>query len=129
MQKRLWVPSRVPRLPHQFSWVDQRLVCDHPMARCDPEALARYLFLVTVADAQGLSFYADASIGRLVSLPPQRLERARAPRSSPTRHRCIKSWRWNRRCRHRLSRLASARASGELRTMREILRQALESEP
>jgi hypothetical protein len=77
MQKRLWVPSRVRRVPRQFSWVDQRLVRDRYITGCEPEALALYLFLVTVADAQGLSFYADASIGRLLSLSPQRLEQAR----------------------------------------------------
>lgn len=78
MQKRLLVPSRVRRLPRPFSWVDPRLVRDRHIMRCDPEALALYLFLITVADAQGLSFYADASIERLLSLPPQRLHRARA---------------------------------------------------
>ena len=71
MQKRLLISSRVRRPPRQFSWVDQRLVRDRHITRCDPEALALYLFLVTVADAQGLSFYADASIGRLLSLSPQ----------------------------------------------------------
>ena len=29
MQKRLLVPSRVRRVPRQFSWVDQRLVRDN----------------------------------------------------------------------------------------------------
>jgi hypothetical protein len=34
--------------------------------RCSSEALALYLFLVTVGDAQGLSFYSDATLcGRL----------------------------------------------------------------
>lgn len=130
MQKRLLVPSRVRRVPRQFSWVDQRLVRDRHIARCDPEALALYLFLVTVADARGLSFYADASIGRLLSLPAQRLEQAReelvgagliayeaplyqvlalepatpTPPSPGT---------------------PSPRAPGELRAMREVLRQTL----
>lgn len=132
MQKRLLVPSRVRRVPRQFSWVDQRLVRDRHIAHCDPEALALYLFLVTVADAQGLSFYADASIGRLLSLPPQRLEQARealvgagliayetplyqvlalepaVPAPS--------------------AQLPSTRGTGELRTMREILRQTLGSQ-
>jgi hypothetical protein len=78
MQKRLLVPSRVRRVPPQFSWVDQRLVRDHHIERCDSAALALYLFLVTVADAEGLSYYADASIGRLLSLRPEALAGARA---------------------------------------------------
>jgi hypothetical protein len=130
MQKRLLVPSRVRQVPRQFSWVDQRLVRDRYIARCDSQALALYLFLVTVADAQGLSFYADASIGRLLSWSPRRLEKARAvliragliayeaplyqvlalepstPTPPPARAR-------------------SARAAGELRAMREVLRQTL----
>ncbi len=77
MQKRLLVPSRVRRVPRQFSWVDQRLVRDHHIERCDTAALALYLLLVTVADAQGLSYYADASIERLLSLRPEQLAAAR----------------------------------------------------
>ena len=77
MQKHLLVPSRVRRVPRQFSWVDQRLVRDHHIERCDTAALALYLLLVTVADAQGLSYYADASIGRLLSLGPEPLAAAR----------------------------------------------------
>lgn len=77
MQKRLLDPSRVRRVPRQFSWVDQRLVRDHHIARCNSEALALYLFLVTVADARGLSYYADASIERLLSFSPHRLSEAR----------------------------------------------------
>ena len=77
MQKRLLVPSRVRRVPRQFSWVDQRLVRDKYIERCDTPALALYLFLVTVADARGLSYYSDASIGRLLSLPAQSLATAR----------------------------------------------------
>ena len=130
MQKRLLVPSRVRRVPRQFSWVDQRLVRDRHIARCDPDALALYLFLVTVADARGLSFYADASIGRMLSLSAQRLEQARealvgagliayeAPLyqvlalepATPTPPSPA---------------TPSLRAPGELRAMREILRQAL----
>ena len=77
MQKRLLVPSRVRQVPRQFSWIDQRLVRDHHIERCDPQALALYLFLLTVADAQGLSYYADASIGRVLSLSAPALAAAR----------------------------------------------------
>jgi hypothetical protein len=112
--------------------VDQRLVRDRHIAHCDPEALALYLFLITVADAQGLSFYADATVGRLLSLPPQRLEQAREALvgagliayetplyqvlalepAVPTPS----------------AQLPSTRGTGELRTMREILRQTLGSQ-
>jgi hypothetical protein len=78
MQKRLLVPSRVRRIPEQFSWIDQRLVRDHHIERADCSALALYLFLLTVADARGLSYYADGSIGRLLSLRPEQVAAARA---------------------------------------------------
>ena len=40
--------------------------------------LALYLFLVTVSDAQGLSYYSDASLGRRLKLDPLQLAAARA---------------------------------------------------
>jgi len=46
--------------------------------RCDVQALALYLVLVTVADAQGLSYYGEASLTRLLSMPAARLVQARA---------------------------------------------------
>ena len=51
-------------VPSQFSWVDHRLVRERHLERCPSEALALalYLFLVTVADAKGLSYYGDASV-------------------------------------------------------------------
>jgi len=77
MQKRLLVPSRVRQVPRQFSWVDHRLVRDHHIEHCQPPALALYLFLITVADARGLSYYADGSTSRLLSLTPDQLNQAR----------------------------------------------------
>jgi len=77
MQKRLLVPSRVRRIPRQFSWIDQRLVRDHHIERADCSALALYLCLLTVADAQGLSYDADGSMGRLLSLRPEQVAAAR----------------------------------------------------
>lgn len=40
--------------------------------------MALYLFLVTVADAQGLSYYADGSLARRLSMSVERLREARA---------------------------------------------------
>jgi hypothetical protein len=48
--------------------VDHRLVQDRYVQRCTPGALALYLFLLTVGDAEGLSFYSDSSISRLLSM-------------------------------------------------------------
>lgn len=130
MQKRLLVPSRVRQVPRQFSWVDQRLVRDKHISHCTVEALALYLFLVTVADAQGLSYYADTSTGRLLSLNPEQLAAARegliragliafeaplyqvlALEPAPEPPVAAKA--------------RSSRGAGELKAMREVLRQAL----
>jgi len=71
-------PDRLRRVPPQFSWIDQRLVRERHIERCDAHALALYLALVTVADAQGLSYYGEASLVRLLSMPAARLLQARA---------------------------------------------------
>jgi hypothetical protein len=76
--KRVLCPERVRQIPAQFSWVDHRLVRQRYLERCDPPAAALYLFLVTVADAQGLSYYSAEALGRRLSLCPERLRQARA---------------------------------------------------
>lgn len=76
--KRVLRPDRLRRVPPQFSWIDQRLVRNRHIERCDVQALALYLVLVTVADAQGLSYYGEGSLARLLSMPVARLIQARA---------------------------------------------------
>src|SRR5580658_8279690 len=76
--KRVLRPERLRRVPRQFSWVDQRLVRDRHLELCGPDALGLYLVLVTVADAQGLSYYGEASLERMLSMPTPRLVAARA---------------------------------------------------
>ena len=61
-------PERVRQVPEQFSWVDQALVQCGFIDRCDARAAALYLFLVTVADAQGLSYYGSATLARRLRL-------------------------------------------------------------
>ena len=78
VEKRLLCPHRRRRTPGQFSWLDHRLVRERRLERCPVEAWALYLFLVTVADARGLSYYSDASL--TARLP-------RAPRCPPSPHR------------------------------------------
>ena len=103
---------------------------DNHIAHCHAQALALYLFLVTVADAQGLSYYGDRSIGRILSLPSERLSQAREaligagliayeaplyqvlalealPKTTPPAKAC------------------SPHGAGELQSLRKILHQAL----
>src|ERR1700728_1214827 len=66
--KRVLCKQRLRQVPRSWSWIDHRLVRDRHISRCSSNALALYLFLVTVADGQGLSYYADATICRLLPL-------------------------------------------------------------
>ena len=75
--KRVLCPERIRQIPAQFSWVDHRLVRDRHIERCDPPAAALYLFLVTVADGAGLSYYSDAALVRCLSMSTARLGQAR----------------------------------------------------
>lgn len=77
IHKRLIRPDRVRQVPPSFNWVDHRLVRDNYLNRCDCTALALYLFLVTVSDVQGLSYYSDASICRRLKIGPLELSAAR----------------------------------------------------
>jgi hypothetical protein len=75
--KRVLCPERLRRVPDQFSWIDHRLVRDRHLAGRSAGALALYLFLVTVSDGQGLSYYSDPSICRLLPLDAGGLAHAR----------------------------------------------------
>lgn len=70
--------ERLRVVPTQFSWVDHRLVRDGHLARIDVAAAALYLFLVTVADGRGLSWYGDASTARRLAIDTVRVQQARA---------------------------------------------------
>ncbi|MFM7555367.1 MAG: hypothetical protein ACKPAH_08750 [Verrucomicrobiota bacterium] len=70
-------PERLRQVPPRFSWCDQRLFRHGLTARCGSDALALYLFLLTVADSRGLSFYSDASVARFLRLDPMALRCAR----------------------------------------------------
>jgi hypothetical protein len=70
MKKRLLNPERLRKVPPQFSWIDHRLVRENYFIRCDHSAWALYLFLTSVADAQGLSYYSDASLLRRLKMDP-----------------------------------------------------------
>jgi hypothetical protein len=70
-------PQRIRKVPKQFSWVDHRLVRDRYLESCSHEAAALYLFLVTVADSQGLSYYSDCSLMKRLSMDAVTLDEAR----------------------------------------------------
>ena len=71
-------PQRLRHVPRQFSWIDQRLVRDRHIKGRTPQALALYLFLCTVADAQGASYYSDSTVAGMLGFCSTELRSARA---------------------------------------------------
>ena len=78
IKKRVLCPERLRKVPLQFSWLDQRLVRQRYIQRCDHATLALYLVLVTVADAEGLSYYSEESLERMLRLDHAGLSAARS---------------------------------------------------
>ena len=75
--KQLLRPERLRQVPEQFSWVDQALVQHHLIDRCETRSAALYLFLITVSDAQGLSYYGAATLARRLHLSEEQFAAAR----------------------------------------------------
>jgi hypothetical protein len=70
--------NRIRRVPCQFSWIDHRLVRDRHIERLTHHAAALYLFLVTVGDSEGLSYYGDESIMNRLSMDKETFHEARS---------------------------------------------------
>jgi hypothetical protein len=77
MKKKILRPDRLRQVPAKFSWIDQRLVRENFLRYADPAAWALYLVLVTVADAQGLSYYSEATLSRLLRMDLLQLAQCR----------------------------------------------------
>ena len=75
--KRVICPTRLRKVPAQFNWIDHRLVRDKHICGRSAQALALYLFLLTVADAQGLSYYSAVALCRWLPLDEPALTCAR----------------------------------------------------
>ena len=76
--KPILCPERLRQVPRQFSWIDQRLVRDRHLCGRTPRALSLYLFLCTVADAEGTSYYSEAKTGELLGCSTGELREARS---------------------------------------------------
>ncbi len=71
MKSKVLINARRKRqIPKHFSWVDHRLVRENYLRQCSTDALALYLFLVTVGDYEGLSYYGDESIKKYLNFNP-----------------------------------------------------------
>lgn len=65
------------KIPRQFSWIDHRLVREGYIEQCSHSALALYLFLLTVGDSKGLSYYSEPSLMKRLSMDEINLKRSR----------------------------------------------------
>lgn len=70
--------QRIRKVPKSFSWVDHRLVRDRHIENCSHSQAALYLFLLCVADNQGLSFYGDQALMAKLSMDQSTLDQARS---------------------------------------------------
>lgn len=69
IEKKPILPERVRKIAAGFSWIDRRIVRDGHLAALDATPSLLYYFLATVADVQGLSFWADPTVAKLLKLP------------------------------------------------------------
>ena len=71
------MPDRLRRVPPGFGWVDHRFVRERHVQGVSCPALALYLFLVTVADGDGLSHWGEQSLARVMNVTLAELKNAR----------------------------------------------------
>ena len=77
IRKEIVNPGRLRRMPEGFGWVDHRLVRQGHLKGKSREALALYLFLVTVADADGVSYYSEEKLCGQLNFTPVELNSSR----------------------------------------------------
>ena len=68
----------IRRVPEQFSWIDQRLVQQRYIDQLSHPAAVLYLFLVTVGDNRGLSYYGDKTLCKRLQMDTSTLVEARS---------------------------------------------------
>lgn len=69
--------DRIRRISGGFGWVDHRLVRDRYMEHCSTTALALYLFLIAVSNADGVSYWSDTAASERLKIGTAELKCAR----------------------------------------------------
>lgn len=77
VQKEIISQGQRRKLPEGFGWVDHRLVRENVIEKFSSEALALYLFLLTVGDEDGVSWYSDETVCRKLNFGAETLKVAR----------------------------------------------------
>lgn len=76
--KRILDPRRVRRIRDGFSWIDRRFLRDGWIDKLESNGILLYLFLIAVADKDGLSYYSDPRIRGTLGIVQPALDQARA---------------------------------------------------
>jgi len=77
LSKQPIIHELIRQIPKQFSWIDHRLITQRYIDDLSHQAATLYLFLVTVGDYRGLSYYSDKTITKRLSMSPLELKTAR----------------------------------------------------
>ena len=70
-------PGRIRKIKGSFGWIDHRFINEGHIQQCDQEEILLYFFLVAVANKEGVSFWGDLSICRMLKLKMSRLVESR----------------------------------------------------
>ena len=77
IDKQILVPDRVRRLPaNDWSWIDRRFLREFS-TRLSGDAVFLYLFLTSVADKHGLSYYSDNALALRLRTTERIINKAR----------------------------------------------------
>jgi hypothetical protein len=72
-------PRQIRTIPPEgFSWIDRRFVREGFIKSLEKDAAFLYFFLTTVSDAEGISFYGDRTLAKLLKLTCEDLTQARS---------------------------------------------------
>jgi hypothetical protein len=71
-------PGRIRRIQGSFAWLDHRLIRDGHLDRLSVTDMAVYLFLVLVADRNGVSFYRKDVISKRLGIDWDQFEESKA---------------------------------------------------
>lgn len=69
--------KRVRRITGSFGWIDHRFITGGFIRAMSSQGILLYLFLVTVGDKDGLSFYGNKTLSRLLKIDEAALFNAR----------------------------------------------------
>lgn len=76
--KRPILKNHIRKVPKSFSWLDHRLVQHRHIENLSHSQATLYLFLVCVADNQGLSYYGDPALMTKLGMDQACLNKSRA---------------------------------------------------